>query len=204
MSRTLLQLYIDCVYHNVSTLRWLSWHFVCCMVSRHYAWTTLFVSPTCLVVADFACHHHINCLFHHSGLQPSVYAHFLSLHRSFGTRCHLTSNPRLCPSSVNVYKQSFFTILPQHSSVTLLRLPGLHNSSAILATLKNFDWYWHWQKFLCSWLQIVERSSTEEHSSESQKRGKTLLAPLRDRQLNLVQRWDRNDRYDHITFILAS
>jgi len=36
MSRTLLQLYISCVYHNVSTSRWLSWRFVCCMVSRHH------------------------------------------------------------------------------------------------------------------------------------------------------------------------
>jgi len=40
----------------------------------------LFVSPTCPVVADFARHHHINCLFHHSGSQPSVVdAHFQSL-----------------------------------------------------------------------------------------------------------------------------
>lgn len=37
------------------------------------------------------------------GTQPSVDAHFQSLHRSSGTHCHLTSNhPRLCPSSVNV------------------------------------------------------------------------------------------------------
>ena len=61
---------------------------------------------TCPVVADFARHHHINCLFHHSGSQPSVDAHFQSLRV---TNCHLTSNhPRLCPSSVNVLKHSFF------------------------------------------------------------------------------------------------
>jgi len=35
MSRTPLQLCIGCVYHNESTSRWPSWHFVCCMVSLH-------------------------------------------------------------------------------------------------------------------------------------------------------------------------
>ena len=63
----------------------------------------LFVSPTCPVVADFARHHHINCLFHHSGSQPSVDAYFQSLHQSSGTHCYLISNhPRLYTSSVNV------------------------------------------------------------------------------------------------------
>jgi len=38
----------------------------CCMVSHHRASMILFVSPTCPVVADFAHHHHINWLFHHS------------------------------------------------------------------------------------------------------------------------------------------
>jgi len=98
-----LPLYIGCVYHNVSTSGWLSWCFVCCMVSRHHTWTILFVSPTCPVITDFACLHHIDCSFHHSGSQPSVDAHFQSLHLSSGTCCHLTSNhPRLCPSSTNV------------------------------------------------------------------------------------------------------
>jgi len=41
----------------------------------------------------------------------------------------------------------FFTILPQHSSVTLLRLRKLRDSSAILATLKIFDS--HWNDLLC-------------------------------------------------------
>jgi len=60
------------------------------------------ISWTLLVVADFS-HHHISCLFHHSGSQSSVDAHFQSLNRSSGTRCHLTSNhPRLCQSSANV------------------------------------------------------------------------------------------------------
>jgi len=36
MSRTLLQLYIGCVYHNVSTSRWLSWRSVCCMVLHRH------------------------------------------------------------------------------------------------------------------------------------------------------------------------
>jgi len=49
---TLLQLYIGCVYHNVSTSRWLSWRFVCCMVLRHHTWTILFVS---LVIITTAC-----------------------------------------------------------------------------------------------------------------------------------------------------
>ena len=77
------------------------------------AWMILLVSPTCPVVADFAGHHHINCLFHRSGSQLSVDAHFQSLqHRSSATHCHLTSNhPRLCPSSVNVLKQFFFVSL---------------------------------------------------------------------------------------------
>jgi len=49
-----------------------------------------------LVVANFARLHHINCLFHHSGSQPSADVHFPSLHRSSGTCYHLTSNhPRL-------------------------------------------------------------------------------------------------------------
>jgi len=56
---------------------------------RRPAWSSL----TSLVI----------CLFHHSGSQPLVDAHFQSLHRSSGTRCHLTSNhSRLCPSSANV------------------------------------------------------------------------------------------------------
>jgi len=86
--------------------------------------------------SSFARHHHINCLFHHSGSQPSFDAHFQSLHRSSATHCHLTSNhPRLCPSSVNVFKHSFF--LTQFFD--LLRLRGLHDSSAMLAALKIFD-----------------------------------------------------------------
>jgi len=57
------------------------------------------------------------------------------------THCHLTSNyPRLCPSSVNVLKHSVFaSLFLTYSSVTLLRLRGLRNSSAIRATLKIFD-----------------------------------------------------------------
>jgi len=39
--RTLLQLYIGCVYHNMSTSRWPSWRFVCC----HHTSMILFVSP---------------------------------------------------------------------------------------------------------------------------------------------------------------
>ena len=75
-------------------------HFVCCMVSRHHhTWMMLFVSSTCPVVADFARHHHINCLFHHSGSQPSVDAHFQSLHHSSWTHCHLTSNHARLPST---------------------------------------------------------------------------------------------------------
>ena len=114
MSRTPLQLYIDCVYHNESTSRWPSWrHFVCCMVLHHRTWMILFVSPTCPVVADFTRRHHINCLFHHSGSQPSVDAHFQSLHRSCATHCHLTNNhPRLCSSSANVSKHSFHQSFP--------------------------------------------------------------------------------------------
>ena len=69
--------------------------------------------------SNFACYkcthciqceltHHTNCLFHHSGSQPSVDTHFQSLHRSSATHCRLTSNhPRLCPSSVNVLKHPF-------------------------------------------------------------------------------------------------
>jgi len=33
-------------------------HVVCCMVSCYHTWTISFVLPTCLVVADFAHHHH--------------------------------------------------------------------------------------------------------------------------------------------------
>ena len=86
---------------------------ICCIVSRHHTWMILFVvSPTCPVVADLARHHHINCLFQHSGSQPLVNAHFQSLHRSSATHCHLTSNhPRLCSSSVNVLKYFFFVNL---------------------------------------------------------------------------------------------
>jgi len=39
---------------------------------------------------------------------------------------------------------SFSTIISWFCTVTLLRLCGLRNSSAILATLKSFDWHWHW------------------------------------------------------------
>ena len=64
------------------------------------------------------------------------------IHRSSATHCRLTSNhPRLCPSSVNVLKHSFSPVSSQHSSVTLLRLRGLRNSSAIVATLKISDWH---------------------------------------------------------------
>jgi len=42
---------------------------------------------------------------------------------------------------------SFSTIISWFCIVTLLRLCGLRNSSAILATLKNFDWHWHWHIF---------------------------------------------------------
>ena len=39
---------------------------------------------------------------------------------------------------------TFSTIISWFCTVTLLRLCGLRNSSAILATLTNFDWHWHW------------------------------------------------------------
>jgi len=78
---------------------------VCCIVSRHRTWLILFVSPTCPVVADFARHHHINCLFHHSGSQPSVDAHF----SSSATHCHLTSNHR--SRSLPVFRQRLKTFL---------------------------------------------------------------------------------------------
>jgi len=97
----------------------------------------LFMSPTCPVVADFARHHQINCLFHHSGSQPSVDAHFQSLHHSSGTHCHrnpivLVSSSLLSTSKNIPFCQSFPNI------VLRLRLLGLHDSSAILGTLKNF------------------------------------------------------------------
>jgi len=88
------------------------------------------LSTSLVIIISTACSNH-------SGSQPSVHAHFQSLHRSSGTRCYLTSNhPCLPPTFKNI---PFFTILQQHSSVTLLHLYGLHNSSAILATLKFFD-----------------------------------------------------------------
>ena len=46
---------------------------------------------------------------------------------------------RLPSTSENI---PFSSVFSQHSSVTLLRLRGLRNSSAILATLHFFDWYW--------------------------------------------------------------
>jgi len=56
-----------------------------------------------LPCADFTRHHHINCLFHHSGSQVSVNTLLWSQHRSFGTCHHLTSDhPCLWPSSANV------------------------------------------------------------------------------------------------------
>jgi len=69
----------------------------------------------------------------------AVDAHFQSLHRSSATHCHLTSNhPRLCPSYV--LKHTFFvSLFLAYSSVTLMRLGGHRNSSAILATLKILD-----------------------------------------------------------------
>ena len=91
MSRASMPLYIGCIYHNESTLTWLSWYFVCCVVSWHDTWMILFVSPTCPVVANFTCHHHINCLFDHSGSQPSVDAHFQLLHHSSRTHYPLPS-----------------------------------------------------------------------------------------------------------------
>ena len=78
----------------------------------------LFVSPTYPVVADFARHHHINCLFHHSDSQPSVDAHFQSLHRSSATHCHLTSNhPRL---SLPVFRQRLKTFLFRQSFANIV------------------------------------------------------------------------------------
>jgi len=54
----------------------------------------------------------------------------------------LISIPTCFPStSKNI---SFSTIISWFCIVTLLRLCGLRNSSAILDTLKNFDWHWHW------------------------------------------------------------
>jgi len=54
-----------------------------------------------------------------------------------------SSNPRLCPSSSTSSIIPFSSAFSQHSSVTLLRLRGLRNSSAILATLKIVDWHRH-------------------------------------------------------------
>jgi len=97
--------------------------------------------PTCLVVADFARRHHINCLFHHSGSQPSVDEHYqFSVLLAFAASLLWNSLASDIQSSASLpvfcqhLKHSFFTILPQHSSVTLLRLRGLCNSSAVLAT----------------------------------------------------------------------
>jgi len=96
----------------------------------------------CLLLHDFARHHHINCLFRRSGSQPSVDAHFQSLHPSL--LCNsLPSDTQSFPS-LPVARQRLKTFLfcpsfPKHTSVTLLRVRGLRNSSAILATLKLFD-----------------------------------------------------------------
>ena len=77
--------------------------------------------------------------------QPSVDAPFQSTHHSYGTHCHLTFNHlHLYLFSVNAWNISFWTIISWFCTVTLLRLCGLRNSSAILATLTNFDWHWHW------------------------------------------------------------
>jgi len=136
-----LQLYIGCVYHNVSTSRWLSWRFVCCMVLSHHIWMISFVSPADLPgrrrLRSSSSH---ELLFHHSGSQPSVDAHFQSLHLSSATQLAAIWHPvipvsaRLLPTSNTI---SFFPIFSQYSSVTLLHLCGLRNSSAVLATLKN-------------------------------------------------------------------
>jgi len=58
----------------------------------------------------------------------------------FAFTIHYTISAHLLPMFKNI---PFFTALPRHSSVTLLHLSGLRNNSAILATLKNFDWHWH-------------------------------------------------------------
>ena len=80
----------------------------------------------------------------HSGSQPSVDAPFQSLYHSYWTHCQLTviSIPTCFPSTPKYI--SFSTIISWFYTVTLLRLCGLRNSSAILATLKKFDWRWNW------------------------------------------------------------
>jgi len=68
MSWSLLQLCIGCVYHNVLTSRWLSWCFVCCMVSHLHTSTILFVSS-----ADLPGHRRL-----HSSLSHPVASRGLS------------------------------------------------------------------------------------------------------------------------------
>jgi len=61
----------------------------------------------------------------------------------------LTSDIRSSPS-LHVLRQhtkhSFYQSFP---NIVLLRLCWLRNSSAILATLKCFDWHWHCQTYFC-------------------------------------------------------
>jgi len=118
-----------------------SWRFVCCMVSRHYTRTILFVSP-----ADLPGRRRLRWSSSHQLLVPSFRL------TTVGRRTLLVAASLLwnslpsdiqSPPSLPVFRQRlktflFHTILPQHSSVTLLRLRGLRNSSAILATLKKF------------------------------------------------------------------
>ena len=79
---------------------------------------------------------------HHSGSQPSVDAPFQSMHHSYGTHCNLTFNhlqtpslPVFCQRLKLFFFGNHFPILCCNST-TRLRLCGLGNSSAILATIK--------------------------------------------------------------------
>ena len=102
-------------------------------------------------------------LLHHSGSQLPVDAHFQSLHRSYATHCHLTSNhPRLCPSSVNVLKHSLFVSLFLTQFCDSTAPSWTCNSSAILATLKFFWltltlWLTWWQDMRSSLQQDIHR-----------------------------------------------
>jgi len=71
----------------------------------------------------------------------------------------IQSSPSLPLTSKNI---SFSTIISWFCIVTLLRLCGLRNSSAILATIKNFDWHWHWIQTALSHELLRVLSSTKK------------------------------------------
>ena len=173
MSRTPLQLCTGCVYHSVLTSRWLSWRSACCTVSRHHIWISWFVS-----LSDLPGRRRLRSSSSLQLLVPPFRLTTVGRPSTYiSSRCittmelivtwHPVISFSACFSSTSK-NISLSSVLSRYrpSTVTLLRLCGLRNSSCYFSHClsKNFHWHWHWQKLVyCSTVQVWHISYSHVH-----------------------------------------